>query len=387
MNRREFSTVLGGVAAATAVNTLARGTAAALPADTAASAPGAAGVSEQARTLYAQALILDCNCAPPLEDHLPLPQADLDLARGSGINVIKLTLGGINSDFAQTVGEIAQIQQLIEVHPDYFTQVRIASDMMRAKREGKLGIILSFESAEMLGGQLSSLELFRNLGVRVMQLSYNRKSPFAAGVMEPNAGGLTALGRDAVREMNRLGIAIDLSHANPATTTDVLALAVAPPVMTHAGCAAVHAHPRTKTDQQLRALAAKGGVVGIFDLPYLSASPHQPTVDDYVGHLEHALKVAGEDHVGIGSDVGIEPFDTSPKGMAEFARQLEQRRTAGLSAPEEDRPTYVVGLNVPRRIEIIADRLLKRGYSAAATEKVVGGNFARVFTQIWTAHA
>jgi membrane dipeptidase len=387
MNRREFSAVLGGVAAAAAVDALARGTSAALGVDPAASAASAPQLSQQAKTLYAQALILDCNSAPPFEGQLPLPQTDLDLTRGSGINVIKLSLGGINSDFAQTVGEIAQVQQLIEVHPDYFTQVRVADDMMRAKREGKLGIILSFESAEMLGGQLSSLEVFRNLGVRVMQLSYNRKSPFAAGVMEPDAGGLTPLGRDAVRQMNRLGIAIDLSHANPATTTDVLNLSVEPPVMTHAGCAAVHAHPRNKTDEQLRALAAKGGVVGIFDLPYLSASPHQPTVDDYMAHLEHALKVAGVDHVGIGSDVGIEPFDTSAKGMADFAKQLEQRRTAGLSAPEEDRPTYVVGLNVPRRMEIIADRLLQRGYSAAVTQKVLGGNFARVFTQIWTAHA
>ncbi len=174
--------------------------------------------------------------------------------------------------------------------------------------------------------------------------------------MEPEGGGLTPLGRDAVKEMNRLGIAIDLSHANAATTSEVLALSGRPPVMTHAGCAAVHAHPRTKSDEQLRALAAKGGVVGIFDLPYLTASPRQPTIDDYMAHLEHALQVAGEDHVGIGSDVGIEPFDTSPEGMAEFARELEQRRAAGLSAPEEDRPTYVVGLNTPRRIEIIADR-------------------------------
>jgi membrane dipeptidase len=386
VNRREFSTVLAAAAATTAVEGLARGAGAA-PADPPAPAASAPPVSEQARTVYAQALVLDCNSAPPLEEQLPLPQADLDLARGSGINVIKLSLGGINSDFAQTVSEIAQIQQLIEVHPEYFTQVRVAADMERAKREAKLGIILSFESAEMLGGQLSSLEVFRNLGVRVMQLSYNRKSPFAAGVMEPNAGGLTPLGRDAVRQMNRLGIAIDLSHANPATTADVLGLSVAPPVMTHAGSAVVHAHPRNKTDEQLRALAAKGGVVGIFDLPYLSASPHQPTIDDYMAHLEHALKVAGEDHVGIGSDVGIEPFDTSAKGMAEFAKQEEQRRAAGLAAPEEDRPTYVVGLNVPRRMEIIADRLLKRGYPAAVTEKVLGGNFARVFTQIWTAHA
>ncbi|TLZ22301.1 MAG: Zn-dependent dipeptidase, partial [Gammaproteobacteria bacterium] len=160
-------------------------------------------------------------------------------------------------------------------------------------------------------------------------------------------------------------------------------LSTKPPIMTHAGCAAVHAHPRNKTDEQLRALAARGGVVGIYDLPYLTASPRQPTLDDYMAHLQHALAVAGEDHVGIGSDVGIDPFDTSPKGMGEFARQVEERRAAGLSAPEEDRPNYVLGLNIPRRIEIIADRLLRRGYSASATEKVLGANFARVLAQIW----
>ena len=94
--------------------------------------------------------------------------------------------------------------------------------------------------------------MFRDLGVRVMQLSYNRKSPFAAGVMEPDGGGLTPLGREAVKEMNKLGIAIDISHANPATTADVLALSSQPVVMTHAGSAAVHAHPRNKSDEQLR---------------------------------------------------------------------------------------------------------------------------------------
>jgi len=123
--------------------------------------------------------------------------------------------------------------------------------------------------------------------------------------------------------------------------------------------------------------------VGIYDLPYLTASPRQPTVDDYMAHLTHALQVAGEDHVGVGSDVDIAPFDTSPAGMAEFSRNVAERRAAGLSAPEEDRPTYVLGLNEPRRMEIIADRLLKRGYPEAVTEKVLGANFARVLTQIW----
>jgi membrane dipeptidase len=306
------------------------------------------------------------------------------MVRNCGVNVIKLSLGGINSDFAATVEEIALMLRVIEVHPSYFMQVRVAADMDRAKREGKLGIISSFESADMFDGKIDRIELFRNLGVRVMQLSYNRKSPFAAGVMEPNGGGLTPLGHDAVSKMNAVGVAVDVSHANAQTTADVIAASSKPVIMTHAGCVAVHPHPRNKTDDQLRALAAKGGVVGIYDLPYLAASPKQPTVDDYMAHMEHALKVAGEEHVGVGSDVGIEPFDTSPKGMAEFNKFEAERQKSGLAAPEEDRPTYVVGLNRPRRIEVIADQLLKRGYPASAAEKVIGGNFARVFGEIWT---
>lgn len=368
MNRREFATLAGGAALG-----------AALPP----TAVMAEEVSARARELYQHALVLDCNSAPPFAGDGPLSRADLELVRASGVDVVKWTLGGINSDFDTAVGEIGQVQRLIARYPASFLQVRSAADLARARQERRLGIILSFESAEMLRGRLDSFTVFRDLGVRVMQMSYNRKSPFAAGVMEPQGGGLTPLGREAVREMNRLGIAIDLSHANAATTSDVLALSARPVIMSHAGCAAVHAHPRTKSDEQLRALAAKGGVVGIFDLPYLTASPRQPQISDYMQHLEHALKVAGTEHVGIGSDVDIEPFDTSPKGMADFREELAARRAAGLSAPEEDRPTYVEGLNTPHRLLIIADQLLRRGYPAAVTEAVLGGNFARVFGEIW----
>ncbi|MGH9645141.1 MAG: dipeptidase [Terriglobales bacterium] len=375
MNRREFSALMAGAAASALLspNALAQSSASEI------------SVSAEAAELYRRALVLDCNCAPAgLTWELPLPQSALDMNRNSGISVIKLTLGGLNSDLADTVEEIAFVQRMIEVHPAYFLQVRVPSDMERAKREGKLGIIFSFESADMFEGKVERIEVFRNLGVRVMQLSYNRKSPFAAGVMEPNGGGLTPLGKKAVDQMNKLGVAIDLSHANPQTTADAIAASSKPVLMTHAGCAAIHPHPRNKTDDQLRALAAKGGVVGIYDLPYLTASPKQPTVDDYMAHMEHALKVVGEEHVGVGSDVGIDPFDTSPKGLAEFNKMEEQRQKSGLAAPEEDRPTYVVGLNTPRRIEVIADQLLKRGYTPHVAEKVIGGNFVRVFGEIWT---
>jgi membrane dipeptidase len=375
MNRREFSSIMAGAAGSALLGSklFAQGSS------------GDVAVSPEAAELYRRALVLDCNSAPPgLTGELQIAQADLDMARGCGVSVIKCSLGGINSDFAATVEEIAFFQRMIEVHPAYFLQVRVPADMERAKREGKMGIIFSFESADMFEGDVQRIEIFRNLGVRVMQLSYNRKSPFAAGVMEPAGGGLTQLGKQAVDQMNSLGVAIDLSHANTQTTADAMAASSKPVITTHAGCAAVHPHPRNKTDEQLRALAAKGGVMGIYDLPYLAASPKQPTLDDYMAHMEHALKVMGEEHVGVGSDVGIGPFDTSQRGMAEFNKEEQQRQKAGLAAPEEDRPTYVVGLNTPRRIEVIADQLLKRGYSARVTEKIIGRNFVRVFGETWT---
>ena len=376
MNRREFSVLMAGAAAATFVPTSL------LSEETSTNTPA---ISAAARELYSRALILDCNSGPPWEDNAPpLPQSDLDIVRNSGVNVVKLSLGGINENLADTVAEIASIEKLIELQPEYFLQVRLPADIERAKRENRLGIILSFESADMLGDKLDNFETFRNLGVRVMQFSYNKKSPFGAGVMAPDGGGLTPLGRQAAEKMNKLGIAIDVSHANPQTTADAIAVSTKPVIMTHAGCTAIHAHPRNKTDQQLKALADKSGVMGIYDLPYLSASPKQPTVDDYMAHMEHALKVMGEDHVGVGSDTGLEPFDTGPRGMAEFNKSEEQRQKSGLAAPEEDRPTYVIGLNIPRRIEVIADQLLKRGYSARVTEKVVGGNFVRVLGEIWS---
>jgi membrane dipeptidase len=336
MNRREFSSILGGTVAASLLPS---------PVRSQQSTNDVSTVSDPAAQLYRFALVLDCNSGPPWEGgQLPLPQVDLDMVRNCGVDVVKWPIGGINADFAETVKQIAYIDRMIEVHPANFMQVRVPADMQRAKREGKMGIIFSFESVEMLEGKLERIELFRNLGVRVMQLSYNRKSPFAAGVMEPNGGGLTPLGKDAVKKMNSLGVAVDLSHANAQTTVDAIAASSKPAIMSHAGCVAVHPHPRNKTDDQLRALADKGGVVGIYELPYLAASPKQPTTDDYIAHMEHALKVAGEDHVGVGSDVPINPFDTSPKGMAQFSKFEEERQKSGLAAPEEDRPSYVIGL-------------------------------------------
>ena len=343
-------------------------------------------ISAAAHDLYDRSVVLDANLSPPLDDSAPvISKASLDLVRTSGITAMKTTLGGFNQSFEDTIGQIAMVQQMVELYPEVFLQVREVADIARAKQTRRAGIVFSFEGVAMLDGKLDRIDLFRGLGVRVMQLSYNDVSPFAAGTLAPADRGLTALGAQAIERMNKLGVAVDLSHANPKTTASAIAASKTPVLITHGGCDAIYEHPRNKTDAELKAVAATGGVVGIYDLPYLAASPHQPTLDDYMAHMTHALSVCGEDHVGIGSDQGVDPFDTSPAGMKAFQQEEEQRRKAGIAAPGEDRPTYVVGLNTPRRCEVIADALLKRGYSARVTDKVLGANFVRAFGEIWSA--
>jgi membrane dipeptidase len=372
MNRREAISTGAALAAAAVLPKAAR-----------AQTEDPVNVPATVRALYARALVFDANCAPPLSDTLPLPEETLHLVRASGVTAVKTSLGGLDASFEDAVGEIAWFQHLIELQPQYFMQIREYADFARAKAMQRFGILLSFEAVAMLEDKPERIELFRNLGVRVMQLSYNKASPFGSGVLADPPSGLTELGRKAVDMMNKQGVAVDISHSNSATSIDVLKVSTKPVLITHAGCSAIYEHPRNKSDTLLRAVADKGGVVGIYDLPYLTPSPKQPTLDDYMAHMTHALNVCGEDHVGIGSDSSLSPWDTSPKGLAEFQKMVEERKKKGVAAPGEDRPMYVVGLNTPRRCEVIADALLKRGYSEGVAEKVLGRNFIEALGRIW----
>jgi membrane dipeptidase len=393
MHRRDVLLATAGIAAIAATRAIAaEAQAAAPPAPVAPPPPQRMPwqrpgdykpVSPEAAALYERAIVFDANSGPAGQEEFPWPGQLLDLSRKSGVTAVKLSNGGLNSNFQDTVEELAFMQRLYDEHPDVFMPIRAVGDFARAKREKKLGILASFESVEMFEGKVERISIFRNLGVRIMQLSYNKPSLWASGVMTEPPTGLTELGRKAVAEMNKVGVAVDISHASPPSYADVLALSAKPVLATHTGCSAIHKHPRNKTDAQLRALAKKGGVVGIYDLPYLTPSPKQPTLDDYMAHMTHALKVCGEDHVGIGSDLGLVPWDTSPEGIEEFRKMTEERQRLGVAAPGEDRPMYVIGLNHNRRPETIADALLKRGYPARVAEKVIGGNFVRVLTEIW----
>jgi membrane dipeptidase len=340
-------------------------------------------VSEQAANLYSKAFVLDCNALASIGRQLadPNPDTITKVVRESGLTAVKSTLGGAGGSFEETVADIAAAERLIESRADLFIKVRRPGDLDLARQQGKLGVIYSFEAASMLGSEIGRIETFRDLGVRVMQLTYNRSSPFGYGCLDGDAGGLTELGREAVAKMNEIGVALDLSHSNTQTTAEGIAASRKPPLITHAGCRAVYQHPRNKEDRELRALSAKGGVIGIYMLPFLAASPKQPTLEDYLQHLAHALKICGEDHVGVGTDVPFRPV--TQRDLEGMRRDVERRKSLGISAPGEDRPVYIPEMNTPRKMEIITDALLKRGYKSGVVEKVLGANFRRVFKAIW----
>lgn len=338
----------------------------------------------RAKATPTRPMIIDGNLVPPIDPDAPLDAATAAAVRSSGLTALKASIGGADSDFEHTTKEIDDFDKAIVLNPAIFMQVKTAGDFATAQKSGRIGLIYSFEGVEMFGGQIDRIDHFHARGVKVMQLSYNKPSPFASGVLSPQpSAGLTPLGRQAIARMNAIGVTLDLSHADEASTLAAIAVAAKPPLITHAGCAAVYAHPRNKSDKALRAVAAKGGVVGIFDLAFLTAPPVQPAIDDYLRHMIHALDVCGEDHVGIGSDAFLMPFDTSADNMADWDKQIAARKAAGVGAPEEGRPPFVVGLNRPDRYQVIAAALAGRGYKAATIDKVLGLNFARVFGETW----
>jgi membrane dipeptidase len=374
-NRREFLRTSGGALLAAALPSAIARVSSIPQGDT----------TVNAADLYRNAFVLDCNTLASIGSLAKDSDFgdELDAIRASGIDAVKTTLGGANGSFEDTVADIAAAQAMIEAHPEFFLKVRNHADLGRCKPEHRFGVIFSFEAASMLGDKVDRIDLFRNLGVLVMQLSYNHDTPFGHGCLDGETGGVTALGKQAIARMNTLGVALDLSHSNTQTTADGIALSRKPPLITHAGCRAVFMHPRNKRDREMKALADKGGVFGVYMLPFLTPDDRQPMLADYMQHMLHALKICGEDHVGIGTDTAF--FTVTAAELKEMKEDEENRRKMGVGAPGENRPPYIPDINTPRKLERVADALLKHGYSARVADKVLGLNFSRAFSEIWTA--
>ena len=331
--------------------------------------------------LYRKSVVIDTLCGPfTSSDGMP-DAALVEVVRQSGITAINFTISG--RTFEETVDNLAYVDALVEHFPAVFTVVRLHSDIARAKREGKIGIMPGFQYTQFLEADPSRIETFRQLGVRIMQLTYNNRSTFGDGCLEPGNAGLSKAGVDAVHKMNDLGVAVDLSHSGYRTTSEAIAASKKPVLVSHSGCASIYAHPRNKPDDVMKALADKGGYFGVYLMPYLVASPTVPTREHVINHVLGALKVCGEDHVGIGSDGSIQAVKLTPEQQKAFDEDIARRKKQGIGAPGEDRYPYVPDLTGPDHMEVIAAELQKRGQPSAVIEKVLGANFQRVIGQIW----
>jgi membrane dipeptidase len=331
--------------------------------------------------LYRKSIVIDTLCGPfTSDDALPTP-ALIGMVSRSGVTAINFTISA--PTFEGTVENLAYIDALVEQSPDVFTIVRLYSDIARAKREGKVGIMPGFQYTQFLEADPSRIEIFRRLGVRIMQLAYNNRSIFGDGCLEPGNAGLSKAGHDAVRKMNEIGVAVDLSHSGYRTTSEAIDASAKPVLITHSGCAAVYAHPRNKPDEILKALANRGGYFGVYLMPYLVASPTVPTRQHVLDHLVHALDVCGTDHVGIGSDGSIQAVQLSAEQKKAFDEDIAKRKALGIGAPGEDRYPYVPDLTGPDHMEVIAAELKKRGQPSSVVDKVLGANFQRIIGEIW----
>ena len=344
-----------------------------------------------ASATYAEATVIDALGGPGEPDakpDTPLSAKALEDVRASGLTAVNLTVSGVGSydkDYDTTIRNIAFWNAQIAAHADALLLVRTSADIAEAKRSKRLGIIFGFQDATPIAEDLERVETFGELGVRVFQLTYNRRNLVGDGCVEPGNAGVSKFGQAFIERLNESKFLIDLSHGGERTTREAIAASKVPVAISHTGCAALAPLPRNKTDAELKMLADKGGVVGIYLMPFLR-SAGQPTADDLVRHIEHAVGVCGEDHVGIGTDGTISPVNFNAAFRKKFAAEVAERRAAGVSAPGErpDVYTFLPDLNSADRFSHIAALLSKRGFSDARITKILGANFAQLFATVWS---
>ena len=310
-------------------------------------------------------------------------------AAASGLTAVNVTLGyvaGEEEPFEATIRDLASTDAHLRANSSDLLKVYTAADILRAKAEKKIGIIYGFQNAAMVGKDASRVEIFAGLGGRAIQLTYNPANQLGDGSVAPENRGLTPFGREVVERLNASRIMVDLSHSGEHTCLDAARASRQPISINHTGCRALVDLPRNKTDEELRLVAAKGGFVGIYFMPFVSKTGHA-SAEDVVAHIDHAVNVCGEDVVGIGTDGTITSIDDLKAYMAVLAKQVEERRKAGVSAAGErpDTLPFVVDLRGVNQFYSLADRLEKKGFSTGRVEKILGRNFVRYAKDVWGA--
>ncbi|MBI1328727.1 MAG: peptidase M19 [Alphaproteobacteria bacterium] len=305
----------------------------------------------------------------------------------SGVTAVNITLGyvgGPDDPYAYSLDTIDTWDAALADNDADLMKVLKAGDILEAKKSGKIGVIYGFQNGAMMGDDVERVDTFADLGVRIFQLTYNPANQLGDGAMAPENRGLTSFGRAVVEKLNARRMMVDLSHSGEKTCLDAAHLSKAPISINHTGCRALCDMPRNKTDEELKLVASKGGFIGIYFMPFLKADSH-PHAEDVVAHIDHAVNVCGEDHVGIGTDGDVSGIDDMDRYRAFAAKQIADRRKAGLGATGETPDTYpfVIDLRGQDQFRKLIGLLEKKGYSGARIEKIMGRNFLRFAEEVW----
>ena len=298
----------------------------------------------------------------------------------AGVDAVSLTVGAFGETpftYENAISDLASMTALFDALPERFVKVTTAADLERAHSENKKGVILNFQNATPLGDDLSRLELFHALGIRIIQLTYNARNLLGDGCTERVQSGLSAFGVDVIREMERLGMMVDLSHCSEATTSDAMEVASRPVAITHSFCRSIQEHDRAKSDDIVRAIGQMGGYFGVLVVPFFITDAAEATLEHWLAHVDRAAELAGIEHVGIGTDWG----EVLPKSVVQALNE-EMLRFGFREEHRVDWAATVDGFRRWRDWPNLTAALLGRGYSEDEVRGILGGNFLRVFQEV-----
>lgn len=338
--------------------------------------------SPRVRAIVERALVIDMLAPLRLDLREDVYAQELDPRRIgdfrlSGIDVFHNSWGLTGADARERVAEyLAGWHGLLARHSDLFLLVGRAADLDRAKREGKIAVISGVQNAEHFR-KAEDVRFFHGLGLRCAQLTYNSQTTIGSGSTEREDGGLSDYGVAIVAEMEKVGMLVDVSHCGDRTTLDAIELARGPIAITHSNCRALNDHPRLKSDEAIRKLAAKGGVMGITGVRMFVGAKEPTTLDSMIDHIDHVARLVGIEHVGIGSDADLYGYDAMP---ADQLKALKASYKASYGFRER---IDIEGFDRPTKIYELTQALLRRGYGESDIEAVLGGNFRRLLGQVW----
>jgi len=304
--------------------------------------------------------------------------ADFQPYKESGINVFHpaVGMGGPNA-YESVLQFFASWNGFLANGQDYFMRIDSVADLKRVKQSGKLGIILGVQNSEQFR-RPDDVDFFRGLGQRVSQLTYNARNLIGNGSTERRDEGVSDFGVSIIERMNKVGMAVDVSHCGDRTTLDAFEISKKPVLITHSNCRAlVPGHPRLKTDEAIKKVGEAGSVMGITGVRMFVKGDEPTTVEHVLDHFDHVRQLIGPEHLGVGSDIDLYGYDAMPP---ELNKQLRAAYKGSYGFREK---IDIEGLNHPKRIFDLTEGLIRRKYSDADVEGILGGNFERVLSQIW----